>query len=418
MLFNDTLKTVMSAAIKCKNNIALIGEPGIGKSSFVEDFAENILCSKCFTLACNQLADKADLTGARLVPYSAPDGSQSYKQVFYPHQSICDAIDYANDHPNETPVLFLDEINRTTSDVTSAALSLTTLRRIGSIQLPDNLIIMVAGNDKGNVSSLDEASISRFIKINVTPDAETFLKLDDTLNPYIRQVLNNNRELIFCKSLDTTVKASGDDDDDAEETLAIDDIITDGEGMRQITTPRTISALSIWLNNLQQKDILAMLMTPATVEGVENSNVFTECVVGFVGYTNFTTKLIELIQMNINNQTANTASATPDKPSCFDTLKGKATTTIDELNDYIDSLNDKQKSASLLYAMYESDDNRVLVKTLAGKMTRLETPDMKLFVTMFANGQFPKSVTGVASNADTFISETTLGSQLASLGVV
>lgn len=45
---------------------ALMGEPGIGKSSFVENVARRTNTT-CFTLPCNLLADKADLTGARLV---------------------------------------------------------------------------------------------------------------------------------------------------------------------------------------------------------------------------------------------------------------------------------------------------------------------------------------------------------------
>ena len=99
----------------------LIGEPGIGKSSWVEALGEK-MGTKCFTLAVNQLADKADLTGARLVPVLKADGSPSseYEQVFYPHQVINQAIAYAEAHPAETPILFLDELNRTTPNVTAA----------------------------------------------------------------------------------------------------------------------------------------------------------------------------------------------------------------------------------------------------------------------------------------------------------
>ena len=138
-----------------------MGEPGIGKSSFTEALAE-AMDTKCFVLPVNQLADKADLTGARLVPYEQADGTTSYKQVFFPHQVIMDAIDYAVANPREWPILFLDEINRTTPDVTSASLSMPTMRAIGSIKLPSNLRLMIAGNDKGNVTTLDEASLSRF----------------------------------------------------------------------------------------------------------------------------------------------------------------------------------------------------------------------------------------------------------------
>lgn len=153
MKFNDTLTTLISQALDVGATPALMGEVGIGKSSFVEDLARS-MNTRAFVLPCNQLADKADLTGARLVPYELSDGSTSYKQVFYPHQVIQDAIDYAIENPREYPILFLDEINRTTADVTSGVLTLVTLRRMGHVDLPANVRIMVAGNDRGNVTTL------------------------------------------------------------------------------------------------------------------------------------------------------------------------------------------------------------------------------------------------------------------------
>ena len=59
----------------------LLGEPGIGKSSFVESLAHE-MNTQAFVLPCNQLADRADLTGARLI--KTEDG-KSFKQAFFPH---------------------------------------------------------------------------------------------------------------------------------------------------------------------------------------------------------------------------------------------------------------------------------------------------------------------------------------------
>ena len=109
MKFNDTLMLCVRRDLDNGLIPMLLGEPGIGKSSWLTNLA-NLMHTKCFTLACNQLADKADLTGARLVPTD----NGEYKQVFYPHAVIHDAIEYAIAHPRETPILFLDELNRTT----------------------------------------------------------------------------------------------------------------------------------------------------------------------------------------------------------------------------------------------------------------------------------------------------------------
>lgn len=173
MKFNETLSEIVKQDLEMGIVPALMGEPGIGKSSFVDGLAYS-MGTRAFVLPCNQLADKADLTGARLVPTA--DG-KSYTQVFYPHHVIQEAIDYALTNPREWPILFLDEINRTTSDVTSGALTLVTLRRMGHIELPENVRLIVAGNDKGNVTTLDEASLSRFAIFHVEPDATTLMSV-------------------------------------------------------------------------------------------------------------------------------------------------------------------------------------------------------------------------------------------------
>lgn len=180
MLFNEMLVTTTVKLLDANRVPALMGEPGIGKSSFVEDVARRTN-TRCFTLPCNLLADKADLTGARLV---LDEKTGVWSQKFFPHSVISQAIEYAKGNPNEQPILFLDEINRTTSDVTSGTLTLVTLRRISDEDLPKNLRIIVAGNDKGNVTALDDASVSRFAIINVAPDASTLIEvLDKNLHP-------------------------------------------------------------------------------------------------------------------------------------------------------------------------------------------------------------------------------------------
>ena len=223
MKFNSTLTNVVVKIMKTGRVPMLLGEPGIGKSSWTEALAE-AMHTKCFTLACNQLADKADLTGARLVPITEekaqPDGSTvtttvGYKQVFYPHAVVMDAVLYAKKHKRETPILFLDELNRTTSDITSELLSIPTMRKLGDVELPPNLKVLTAGNDKGNITTLDSASISRFFLVHVDPDTSTFLSLDPNLNKFVRSVLEAHPECIFCKEI---TQISTDDDDDGETT--------------------------------------------------------------------------------------------------------------------------------------------------------------------------------------------------------
>lgn len=371
----------------------LLGEPGIGKSSWLINLA-NLMHTKCFVLACNQLADKADLTGARLVPIykpildanGNPTGEQEivdYKQMFYPHAVIHDAIEYAEQNPRETPILFLDELNRTTPDVTSEALSIPTLRSIGSKSLPDNLRVVIAGNDKGNVTSLDEASVSRFVLYRVTPDVNTFLSLDDNLNPFIKATLQKHPECIFCKSANVYVQQKDDDDDkDNQEELSIEDILEDGDDMAQITTPRTISNLSNWLNGFSNQELIDALADTYIVDG-EQTSLLQEAIEGHVGRTNFATYLIAEIATNIMTTNNQSATATVGKPNVYDTMKNCADMT--SLNDLIATMSENDKSGCLLYALYEKADNKRIIQALAPEVDKLMNNDMKTLMSLSAS---------------------------------
>jgi hypothetical protein len=377
MKFNATLTEIIKTDLEVGAVPALMGEPGIGKSSFVEDLAQS-MDTKAFILACNQLADKADLTGGRLVP--TEDG-KSYKQVFYPHEVIQDAIAYAVDNPREWPILFLDEINRSTSDVTSAALSLPTLRRIGSSKLPDNLRIMVAGNDKGNVTSLDEASISRFSIYRVEPEAQTLIGiLGKEINPYVHAVLTKFPHLVFQKGLPSTAIVDGTNDDDEDATATYADLMDGGEEMLQLTTPRTIDAMSRWLNAVDPAKLTEFLQTQVITDGQETT-MLNEVIEAHIGKTEFATHLVNEIATGISSgSVAQAKSLSAPKPNCFASLKGAATVT--DLEAIIGGLNDHEKSGSLLYALFERADNKVLIEQLAQQTGSLEKDHTQLLVTL------------------------------------
>lgn len=378
MKFNDTLMLCVRHDLD-KNLIPmLLGEPGIGKSSWLANLA-NLMHTKCFTLACNQLADKADLTGARLVPTD----NGEYKQVFYPHAVIHDAIEYAEAHPRETPILFLDELNRTTPDVTSEALSIPTMRSIGSKSLPANLRVVIAGNDKGNVTALDEASVSRFVLYRVEPDTGTFLSLDPELNIFVRNVLQAHPECIFCKKLVVAASSnSGKDDDDDE--VDIDAILEDGSDMAQITTPRTLSGVSSWLNSFSNKELIELMAETHMEDGVEVS-ALQEAIEGHVGRTNFSTYLLAEIANGVMRTNNQSTALTVGKPACYDQMKKCADMTA--LNDFVNGLNENDKSGCLLYAIYEKADNSKYINALAKNIGKLMPADMKTLMKLSATDQ-------------------------------
>lgn len=387
MKFGDTLHTLVRQAIEVGATPALMGEPGIGKSSFVEDLAYQ-MNTKAFVLPCNQLADKADLTGARLVPYTKDDGTQSYKQIFFPHEVIQDAIDYAEKNPRENPLLFLDELNRTTSDVTSAALTLVTLRRMGHVELPENVRIIIAGNDKGNVIALDEASLSRFAIFHVEPDASSLISiLGDSLNPWVKQVLTKHPQLVFQKSTPNALVADGSDDDD-QGNVTMAELFDGGEEMNQLTTPRTIDNLSKWLNKASTDELASYLATPVQI-GSRETTQLNEVLEAFTGDTMFTTQVVAVISEDLASSSGNAqqVKVSVPKPSCYSELKPPKATTITDMQHAIASMTENEKSGCLLYAMKESDDNSRLIEQLAHATAQLDPEHVRTLIDMLVHKQ-------------------------------
>lgn len=391
--FNDTLMKLVRKNLDTNAIPMLLGEPGIGKSSWLENLA-TLSHTKCFTLACNQLADKADLTGARLVPITETvvdnDGNVvgekviDYKQMFYPHAVISDAIDYAEKHPHENPILFLDELNRTTPDVTSEALSIPTMRSIGHKKLPNNLKVVIAGNDKGNIVALDEASVSRFVLYHVEPDTSTFLSIHSAdLNPFVKSVLTAHPELIFCKQIAVGVTNSDNDDDD-ETSYDFTEIIDDTEELAQITTPRTIAALSRWLNTFTNQELMSLLSETTQRDG-EDISILQEAIEGHVGKTNFATLLLNEIANNLMTTNNQSNTVTVGKPACYDTMKQCAD--MASLDTFFSTLSDDDKSGILLYALYEQADNSVYIKALAPQISRLIQSDNKVLMRLASTDQ-------------------------------
>lgn len=312
LTFKQVLPFII-ADLKAKQTPALLGEPGIGKSSLIEDLSRAFK-TKVFTLPVNQLADRADLTGVRMT--KSENGK--WRQEAFPHSIIMDAIEYAEAHPNETPILFLDEFNRASAEITSSILSFQTLRRVGTIDFPDNLRLVVAGNDKGNVTSLDAASISRFAVYRVKPDLDTFLSIQK-LNPFVEMVLAKYPDDLMAMETVSDLNASSDDDDnkdneDAEqfEFNQFEFMIEDS--FKQITRPRTITYVSEWLDNMgidkSGSDKEREVLTSLIVDMTDESNLLLAGIEAHVGQTTFAYHLYDEIQTYFNGLLTTAHSST------------------------------------------------------------------------------------------------------------
>lgn len=301
---------------------ALIGEAGIGKTSFIEDLGKK-MNAQVYVIQINQLAEKGDLNGVKTL--ANPDGS--YSQHFFPHHTIAKCIDYATQHPDETVILYLDEFNRADQDLTSAAMTLATARTIGTTKLPDNIRLIASGNDRGAVNELDSASTSRFVIYDVVPSASTFISiLGDDLNPWMRTALNAHPDLILCYPVDN--------DDMA---MNFDEAVT----FTQFTTPRTLEALSQWLN-AASRDFLEECLNTTTLNPQEDNdnptNMLYSFIASHIGTTEFSHHLYNIIidDLNSTSKTVSSTStmtmASTPKPRDFDELVDPSFTTINDIS--------------------------------------------------------------------------------------
>lgn len=393
MKIDDVFIEILDIEQKAGNTAFLAGEPGIGKTSICKALAKKNH-SEYFIVQVNQLADKADLTGARLMP--TPDGT-SFEQKFFAHHKVRAAVQYATDNPRSTVYLILDEINRTTPDVTSGALSISTERELGDQILPKNIVIMVTGNLRGNVVAMDDASLSRFVVYEVTPDAPTLISYLDSrnggqhpMNQWCRSVLTKNPDMVFEKSAPTafTTVDGGDDDDDTQ--MATFEALSDaGDEMLQLTTPRTIEGVSNWLDEAPRDLLMKLFQTQVEIGTRTGVTMLHEVIEGHVGNTSFAKALVgeiatSLASNNSGGSTANQISA--PKPGCWDALK--AVTTQTQLDDLVAQLNDNDKSGALIYAIYDRSDNSAIIEQLMAHDATPNTADNTVLVNLLNADRF------------------------------
>lgn len=322
---------VVRASILSDTVPILLGAPGIGKSSMVRNLSNDI-DAEVFPIQINQLADRSDLTGQRIdkETYTTPSGEtvERSKLSFFPHYTIQQAIDFATEHPNKLSIIFLDEINRASSDITSAALSLSTERTIGGQKFPNNVRIVAAGNDEGNVVALDSASRTRFRFIKVAPDAETLLANVENLNPFIKAVITEFPQLIenygqLSNIISTDPGSANSDPDDEDESFELD-FDMDEDGFSQMCVPRTIEYLSKYLNTAILNDSKSSASRASFIQHMETmpdgKTLLQVVIEGSVGTNDFTNKLLDKMSEFYHDllQTANTSQQSLNNLPVFD----------------------------------------------------------------------------------------------------
>ena len=142
-------------AFNVKRPLFLWGPPGIGKSELVEGITKE-LGGLMIDLRLGQM-EPTDIRG---IPYYNKDNGKMdwAAPIELPDEET------ASQYP--IVVLFLDEMNSAPASVQSAAYQLVLNRRVGKYVLPDNVVIVAAGNresDKGVTYRMPTPLANRFI---------------------------------------------------------------------------------------------------------------------------------------------------------------------------------------------------------------------------------------------------------------
>lgn len=174
--------TLLTLAFKKKRPVFMWGPPGIGKSELVEGIgASGVLGNTKVIDMRLALFEPTDLRG-----YPAPDLANG-KMVWLPPADLPQA-DMAAQY--DTVILFLDELNSAAPSVQAAAYQLILNRRIGQYVLPDNVVIVAAGNretDKGVAYRMPKPLENRFIHVELRVDFTDWLNwaVDHNIHPDI-----------------------------------------------------------------------------------------------------------------------------------------------------------------------------------------------------------------------------------------
>ena len=153
-------------AFKKQRPLFLWGPPGIGKSELVADITEE-LGGVMIDLRLGQM-EPTDIRGIPF--YNKDSGKMDWAEpVDLP------TAEFAKQYP--IVVLFLDEMNSAAPSVQAAAYQLILNRRVGKYFLPDNVVLVAAGNresDKGVTYRMPTPLANRFIHQEMRVDFASY----------------------------------------------------------------------------------------------------------------------------------------------------------------------------------------------------------------------------------------------------
>lgn len=175
--------------------VFLLGRPGVGKSALAYEVAEEI---------GKETGKKVIVTDLRLNLYTpvdlhgvpVPDAYRRFTEWLRP--KVLDL----KPSPEYIHILLLDEITAASPNVQAVAFQLTLERAVGEYRLPDNVIVMAAGNpaaDYAMTARMLRPLANRMMHFNVVPDFESWRKwaIAHEIHPFVLGYLSYNNGKLY-----------------------------------------------------------------------------------------------------------------------------------------------------------------------------------------------------------------------------
>jgi hypothetical protein len=229
-------KKALKTAFKVKRPVFLWGPPGIGKSESIDQLG-NDMESLVIDIRL-ALWEPSDIKG---IPYFNPEKHvmEWAPPVELPNEEL------ASNHKNI--ILFLDEMNSAAPSVQAAAYQLILNRKIGTYSLPDNVLIVAAGNrdtDRGVTNRMPKPLANRFTHLELKVDWDDYFEwaTNNHIHPDVLGFLTFSKKDLydFDPKLDT----------------------------RAFATPRSWTYVSDYLYNENDEDVLLDLISGTVGEGL------------------------------------------------------------------------------------------------------------------------------------------------------
>jgi hypothetical protein len=161
-------KRSLRKALKSKRPIFIWGPPGIGKSDIIKQLGSE-LDAHVIDVRLS-LWEPTDIKG---IPYfDSNDGTMRWAPP-----SELPSKEFAKNH--KQIILFMDELNSAAPSVQAAAYQLVLNRKVGTYELPDNVVMVAAGNretDKGVTYRMPAPLANRFVHLEMAVDWDDYFE--------------------------------------------------------------------------------------------------------------------------------------------------------------------------------------------------------------------------------------------------